>query len=253
MLRRRNRKPSTTTSETNAPPPNPPADVAFVIPDPHCPYHCEQSTQQLLEDIRTTRPRWVILLGDVLDAYSVSSFDKNPARRLLLNDEREVAVAWLAGIRAAAPHAQIDLCEGNHEDRVRRYLWSRAPALAALRELEVPNLLRCPDLDITYHSRNGFKRWGHRFKHGDTVRAKAGESGKIEMEAHRIGGFSGHTHRVGVATTTDREGVTTRWWETGHLCDVTKADYVAAPNWQKAYFKIHDPENEFAVEPILLD
>lgn len=229
-------------------------EAAFVVPDPHCPFHCEAKTQHLLDDIKATKPTHIVLLGDVIDAYSASSFDKNPSRRALIGEECRVGHDWLAAIRKAAGWAAtIVMCEGNHEDRIRRLLWSKAPGLADLHALTIPALLKLDELNISYKGRAGFKLWDRRFKHGDLVTSKAGYTARREMEQHRCSGFSAHTHRLGAATFTDKEGVTTSWWEAGHMCDMGFVDYTSSPDWQGGYLRLFDMSTDLRVEPVYLD
>lgn len=222
------------------------------IPDIHFPHADRERLECCLSDLRVRRPEHIVQIGDLGDWYAVSSFDKNPARKETLNDERVQVVDFLRGLRADHPDARIDVCEGNHEDRLRRYLWGKAPAFADLPELTVPSLYGMHDLGIRYHGRNGFRMFGIRFKHGDLVRGKAGYSATAEMEAHRCSGVSGHTHRFGHATRTDKEGFTTDWWEIGHLCDVGAAEYVASPDWQAGYLIINLSPDGIRYEPIYL-
>jgi hypothetical protein len=194
----------------------------------------------------------VVILGDLLDAYPLMSHLKNPARKHVLTDELDVAKALLGSLRKTARKARIDFIEGNHEDRLRRYIWQKAPDLAGL----VPDwgaLLGLQGLDIRHHPQSGFVEYGARFKHGNIVRPQAGYSARAEMERHRLNGFSGHTHRMGPATRTDAEGRQTQWWECGHLLDATRAEYVSNPDWQAGYIVIElRDDGSLHVTPIRL-
>jgi len=119
-----------------------------------------------------------------------------------------------------------------------------------MRNLELSRLLHLDALDINFYGVEGFRRHGLRFKHGDLVRAKSGYTARAEMEKHRCSGISGHTHRLGSAKHTDKEGVTTEWWEAGHLCDVDKAEYTKNPDWQAGMLKIHVSQDGFKVIPL---
>jgi predicted phosphodiesterase len=205
-----------------------------VIPDLHVPYHDADRLAEAVSDCR--KSDHIILLGDLLDAYPLMSHLKNPARAGNFSDEIEQAIEVLAGIRhAAGSDARIDLILGNHEDRLRRYVWANAPLLGERIVRNLDDALELDRFNIQMHQPSGFKAYNARFKHGDIVRNKAGYTARCEMERHRLSGFSGHTHRMGSASHTDRERVTTEWWECGHLVDVSKADYVTSPDWQAGY------------------
>lgn len=204
-----------------------------IIPDLHIPHHDTGHLDSALAAMRGFEH--IIILGDLIDAYSISSFNKDPGRKTTLQSELEVAKQVLARIRRENPQARIDLLEGNHEDRLRRYLWQKAPELASLKGMSIPELLDCHRHKIAYHSRNGFKMYGWRFKHGDTVKSGAGNTARAEMTNHRCSGVTGHTHRLGKATFVDKEGMRTDWWEAGHLCKQSAAEYVNQPDWQAGY------------------
>lgn len=200
-----------------------------IVPDIHVPYHSEELVGNAIEVCKDASE--IVFLGDLLDAYSLSSFDRNPARKATFKDEREIGREVLTKFREANRSAPMDFILGNHEDRLRRYLWRRAPELADMPELTIRSQLQLDRLNIECHPTTGFRRYGRRFKHGEKVRPRAGQSANLEMDAHRCSGFTGHTHRMGDSELLDKEGVHTSWWECGHLCDTTQADYVESPNW----------------------
>jgi hypothetical protein len=241
-----------THSEKNAALPSGP-DPTFVVggrsrtialvPDIHAPYHSESLFSQALEICKSAS--FIIVMGDLLDAYSISSFDKDPRRKHTFKDEREMGRELLNRLRLANKWAEMHFIEGNHEDRLRRYLWKKAPELADMPELTIRSQLALDSMRIHYHPMSGFKKWGRRFKHGEVVRPRGGYSAHGEMLAHRASGFSVHTHRMGHATFTDKEGVFTEWWEGGHLCDTTHAEYTTTMDWNAGMLIAHlDQYNE---------
>jgi predicted phosphodiesterase len=208
--------------------------VVFV-PDLHCPYHDVGVWNQVLAFIKDYEPDRIVFLGDVIDAYPVSRFSKDPSRRETMQDEFDSGHGVLREARLAAPDALIDYTPGNHEKRVDLFMWTQAPALASLRCMSLEALLRTSELEIVLHPYAGFKlRERFRCTHGTYVRKHAGHSAKAELDHWGISGASGHTHRAGMYTVTNDSG-TSSWTEFGHLCDVSKADYVTSPNWQQAF------------------
>ena len=204
--------------------------------DAHIPIHSEERLAAAFAACRGADH--VVIIGDWLDAYPVMSHLKNPAFSGTLQDEINVARALLAELRRiVGPKCRIDYIEGNHEDRIRRFLW-KYPGLHGLDALTVPSLLGLSDFNITYHPQSGFVEYGVRFKHGSVVRPQAGYAARAEMLRHRSSGFSGHTHRMGMTMQTDAEGRITEWWEVGHLLDESKAEYVAAADWQPGFLVV---------------
>jgi predicted phosphodiesterase len=220
-----------------------------VLPDIHIPYHDEALLERAMVIARGAAH--IIIIGDLIDCYTISSFDKDPQRKHSLQDECDTAKLFLGRLRDENPDARIDLIEGNHEDRVRRFVWGKAPALSDWRSLTIPVALGLDAAGITYHPRSGFTAYGWRFKHGDVVSKGSGVTARAEMTAHRCSGVSGHTHRLGHATMMDKEGVRTDWWEAGHLCKVSDAEYANAPDWQAGMLLLHVANDSVtSVEPI---
>jgi predicted phosphodiesterase len=223
-----------------------------VIPDIHVPYHHEANVELAISECRGADH--VVILGDLLDAYPLMSHTKNPARKHTMQDELDEANAILSKIRVkAGRNACIDLILGNHEDRLRRYIWQKAPALDGVNALDFEQLLHLDSRGINLHSPAGFRQYNARFKHGDIVRPQAGYTARAEMLKHRSTGFSGHTHRMGHAIQTDKEGRTTEWWECGHLVDTSKAEYVSSPDWQAGYVVLEvKADGTIHVQPVRL-
>src|SRR5262245_53939074 len=80
--------------------------------------------------VRELKPYGVVLNGDLLDNYEISDYSKDPALRG--TDLRHERYSLHRLLTALAPVTKERwFIEGNHEDRYRRYVWSRVPELAA--------------------------------------------------------------------------------------------------------------------------
>ena len=218
-----------------------------VIPDLHAPYHDEESVQTAINFVKYQKPDHVVFIGDVVDLYSVSSFDKNPKRANKLQDEYDCANEILTEFRKAAPKAKMTYIEGNHEVRMKRYLW-RHPELHGLRCLRLPQLLGLKELDIAY-KQELFWRNTFLFTHGKRFGMYAS---RWELADNGVSGMSGHNHRLSVFSKTDKTGVKA-WYHIGHLTDVEAAgEYRKDPDWQQGlgvvYF--HNRKNRFFAEAI---
>ena len=64
--------------------------------------------------------------GDIVDCYQLSVFSSNPSRQFSLQDEFDATQAWLRRRVKKNPNARRIYMEGNHEDRLRRWLWKLA-------------------------------------------------------------------------------------------------------------------------------
>ena len=112
-----------------------------VLSDQHIPYQDRVVEDLSIAFLKEHQPSVVHLLGDVVDFYQLSSFNKDPIRALELQGDLDGTELYLQRVRDAVPNARIIYSEGNHEFRLRRYLWSEAKELAALRSLRIEELL----------------------------------------------------------------------------------------------------------------
>lgn len=205
------------------------------LSDIHAPFHDEIVWDQVLRFVQDYDPDRIVVNGDLVDAYNVSRFSKDPNRRHNLQDEIDISRGLLASLRDRAQNARIDLTTGNHESRVERYLWSQAPELSSLRCLRLGELLSLNELEIELHGVEGFLlRPKFRVKHGDAVRKHSGHSAKSEFEKHGISGISGHTHRMGTYEVRNDAGVFA-WTEQGCLCDMNPEYINGIANWAAGF------------------
>jgi predicted phosphodiesterase len=114
----------------------------LIAADLHIPLHNQDATDELLKRIRALHPDVVCLAGDVLDFDSLSNFLSDPDGAKL-QQELDQAREFLKRFRKAVGRARWDLCLGNHEDRLRQFLWKN-PAIAGLAALQLHNLLGVP-------------------------------------------------------------------------------------------------------------
>lgn len=211
--------------------------------DIHIPYHDPLAVGVTLKFLRAFRPDKLIVMGDVFDFYQFSAFDRNPARvRSLQNDLDEARVFLNQLESAVGPSCERVYIEGNHEDRLRRYLWKRAPELASFAELELAKLLKLEERDwqfFPYHDPvNRVGEIGHRdgellAVHGWHYRRHAGGTAKACFDVFGGSGLVGHCHHLGEYRTRRIDGQHV-WWETGCLSTL-RPEYRPFPDWHQGF------------------
>lgn len=205
--------------------------TAFV-PDLHAPHIHEPAFACALAFLRLFKPHHVFVMGDVVDFYQVSRFDKDPLRINDLQPDIDCGHGGLRRIRVASGRdCIIDYLEGNHETRMQRALRSNMPALASLRNLRIPELLNLRELDINYVPSGMKMHHGFLVKHGNIVANKSGYTAMRELDKSGISGISAHTHRLGQVFRTNYGGMYT-WLESGCLCDDNPEYISGVPDWQ---------------------
>ena len=95
----------------------------------------------MLRAARWWKPEIIVILGDFIDFYQVSSHDKHPKRMVGLNYEIETTLSLLTDLDGLKPTRKVYIA-GNHEDRLTRYLMTKAPEL-----YDVVDLMKILELD----------------------------------------------------------------------------------------------------------
>jgi predicted phosphodiesterase len=128
-----------------------PAKKALIISDIHIPYHDSEALEVALQAGEKAKVDTVVLLGDVLDFYKISSFSKDP-RRKSVNLEMSEGRAFLEQLRARFPKSPISFYRGNHEARLEKYICSNAVELVDMLDGIMQNKLGFHELGIEYHT-----------------------------------------------------------------------------------------------------
>ena len=105
---------------------------ALIIPDCHIPFVHKKAYSLMLKVAKDFKPDEIVILGDYLDFYSVSSHKKDPTLPKMLKDEIDMAKVYLDEIDKLFPDAYKVFLEGNHEYRLSSYLQDKAPELFGL-------------------------------------------------------------------------------------------------------------------------
>ncbi len=219
-----------------------------VINDTQNPFHDSRVLHEVELFLSELQPDIHVNLGDMGDFYGISSFDKNPARADRMQEDLNSTKRMHTRQRKVMPNTRILEEDGNHEDRLRRYLWSKAPALASLDCLTIDKLYGLSENDIEHVDYEEGIRINGIFTllHGELIRAHSSYTAKGMQDKHGGCGMSAHTHRGGVYYKTDRSGVY-GWWENFCLCNL-HPDWIRNPNWQQGFSLIHFTKDRFWVE-----
>lgn len=217
-------------------------EKSIILSDIHAPYQDPWCMKIVEEFSLWFKPQKVFILGDVWDFYQLSRFDKDPSRIDHLQDDIDAGKSEMERIRTANPKAEIIFFEGNHESRLRKWLWNH-PELASLHALSLPQLLGLNALKIKYvGALEPYTYHGFVMEHGDIVRKHSSYTARGMMEKRGTSGVSGHSHRLGMHYLTNMGGDWV-WVENGCLCD-RNPEWIKAPNWQNGfsvgYFKKSD-------------
>lgn len=204
------------------------AFTAFIMGDLHFPF-ADPSALELAKIIHhEAKPAVTILNGDIVDFFGISRFPVPPIRRASFASEVLDDARQLEEIRKWGKGHWVYI-EGNHEHRLRQYLYRKAEELAGL--VSVSDLLDCERLGITYLAHHDYPvqrdefaapqvKLGHLYVlHGDTIRLSGNtvNIGRSIYQRLLKPILVGHWHRVDSYFQTDYEGVTSGTWVCGCL------------------------------------
>lgn len=215
----------------------------FFIPDLHSPYNDKRATELMFDAMQGFKPDVVIIMGDWIDCLAVSHWSKDPRRAMSLKEEVEIAKSYLDRITAK----RKIFIEGNHENRLERYLQEKAPQL--LDFCDIPGIL---DLKA--------KEWEHvKYKDYTSIGKMhlthdVGSAGRYNvfktLDTFQASVLTAHTHRLAYVVEGDATGGCQVSAQFGWLGDVEQCDYLhkinAKRNWVLAFgYGYHDKGTGF--------
>jgi hypothetical protein len=199
--------------------------------DWHVPFQDDRVVNLEIKFCEKEQPE-IIILHELHDFYEVSRFDKNPERKMNIQDEIDQVNVYLRKLRSSCPKSRMILLMSNHLDRLRKYLWREAPELQCLRSLDLKVLLELDKNKIEFKDIFIYKKV--LFKHGDIIRKFSSYTARGEFDKEGTSGCSGHTHRLGTYFVRLRGGFYV-WVDSGCGCQLS-ADYIEGiANWQNGF------------------
>lgn len=228
--------------------------------DVHVPYQDKAALILALHHLAGLRPKpkRVILAGDFADFKDISYFKDDP-NRLSFKEELQEVGNQLDHIRSFFKTAELVYIQGNHEQRLDRYLWSNAPQLAGITAISVPELLGLKKRRISYV--DNIKRMcdgqqpyslGKLFVlHGHEKKVTMGAINLSRLYYTKCGNnvIVGHHHRADKYLARTIEGKYEGGWAVGTLGKLSEG-YSAINDWvhgfayvdvfDNGYFDVHN-------------
>lgn len=156
----------------------------LVIPDLQIPFHHKDAFNFLSAVCLTFGCDRVVSIGDEVDQYNLSRYDKDPDA-MGAGDEYEVAMSYLEELYQIFP--EVDAVHSNHLDRVAKRALGAGIPKAYLKDLK--EWMGAPDGWNWYkHVTIG----GVRYEHGDA--SNGARAHRILAEANRCSTVIGHHH-----------------------------------------------------------
>jgi predicted phosphodiesterase len=226
-----------------------------VLSDIHIPNHCPLAVSSVLKFIRDFKPDQIILNGDILDMEGISSHGR-AFDQATVAFEVEVGARFLDELQKRSPKASIHFIEGNHEQRVSKFIKSEAYQLQGL--ISLPDLLMLPERGISWlpHAADQILWITPKLgvTHGSFYNTHYAHA---TLTRYGVSLLIGHGHRVQVssAPTVGKSGQQVRiCYANGCLTDI-QAPYQRTPSgWLQAFQVVLSDEETgfFNVFPVVM-
>lgn len=195
----------------------------MVFGDVHLPYESKDAVKLLFKAMREFKPDYILMMGDILDCFSISSFTKDKRKISLLSEEFEAGNKFLDEMTDCVDSScQVVYIEGNHEARLKKYVNEKASELSGLVSIEKG--LNLSAREILYVPYRNFWQLGKVIYTHDLDYAGAYVANRAVASAqHSI--VVGHAHRIGLVVESDLRGRPKLGASFGWLGDVDEIDY----------------------------
>jgi predicted phosphodiesterase len=209
----------------------------LIICDLHIPYHDKTALTVALQHAEGNCDG-LLLLGDIVDAYQISSFLRDPRRRGF-GKECEAVNRFLDSLEKLKLK-QIIFKMGNHEVRLERYLMQRAPEIPDLcAEFSYRKQFRLDERGIMYIPPADPLRCGqltiiHGHEWGNRFSSPVNQARGAFLKAHDCT-LEGHGHRSSYHAETSLMGRVVRCWSVGCLCSLTPEYRPLGNKWDHGF------------------
>jgi len=220
-----------------------------VFQDAHIPFHDPRVIALIRSFFVELQPDYITIPGDWWDLYQLSRFNRDPDRINKLQSDIDKGVSILRLMRLECPNTKFIFEDGNHEDRLRKFIWRSTQEMVSLRCFNPDELLGLIELEIDRVPKQCILEVNGIFKveHGDVASKHSSWTAKAMFERRGGCGMCGHSHRGGVYYKSDIKDW--GWWENYCTCNL-HPEYVKNPNWMHGFSLIHFVGDRFWVEMI---
>jgi hypothetical protein len=225
--------------------------VEIFLSDVHFPDHDPAAWRLCRRLFRMIRPDIFFWGGDIFDFKAPAKYEKAPEDELTLQQEIDIGFANMLEVRREFGNSIWYFKEGNHERRLRKYLFSKAAALSPLRCLGLPNLLRLDELDCAFIDNDEkFKIGELHHLHGNEEKVGSVYPARNLYLRLGVNLICGHFHRAGHYHDRSMDDKDHGVWVNSTLqrCDPT---YAFHTQWTHGFHVIeYTRRGRFHVEPI---
>ena len=236
---------------------------AGLLSDVHAPYQDQKALDAAVNYLLKIGVDMVVFTGDGVDNYKISKWNKNPLTPTFFKEVDSARCIIQNVVDAFPSGTEFIWLEGNHEIRLRSYIWSSAPELAGFECLSVDSLFGLQKMGFQYVSnvqiiQNGLIPFhlGNCFVlHGHEVALSGGavNFAKLHYDKQPVNQVFGHHHQEQKHTMRKMNKKIDGSWALGCLCNLFP-DYRPMNPWSHGCGIIElDCEDMFAVTAKTID
>ena len=222
----------------------------LVLSDVHLPYHNVEAVTLAMQYGKDNNVNGIMLNGDILDFYGLSSFEKDPRKRRF-SAELEMGREFLRVLRKEFEGVPIYYKLGNHEDRYERFLRIKAPELLDIQEFRLDILLKFGELGVQLIDEMRIVQFGrlnimHGHEFGRSVFSPVNPARGAYMRA-KENCIIGHHHQTSSHAEPTMNGKVVNTWSTGCLCELHPA-YMPINKWNRGFAYVErEDDGDFTV------
>jgi predicted phosphodiesterase len=210
----------------------------LILSDIHIPYHDVEAIKTALNEGKQQGIDTIYLNGDIMDFFMLSFHEKNPKNRPSLKNELDMAREFFAYLRQEFPNVTIYFKPGNHEYRLERYLYLKAPELLDCEEFQLKVLLELAKHKIIFIEKRTKTYFGDLLiEHGDRMKGNGGvnpaRSLYMRYKRHIL---TGHFHRKSEHVEKIYDGSLVTTFSVACLCEL-----------EPEFFEVNNHAHGFAI------
>lgn len=243
-------------------------ETTVALYDPHAPYTSDAATAIATAYISKTKPRRVIIGGDLIDNPAMGLFPQDADHKMDTREEIDYAVDWLSKVMRKSPDTEIVFIDGNHDvARFERLKSEESKALKNLRGMDFFSQLKASYLEagipnpIKYAGKKYELGPGMVFVHGDprmTPEILGGVNGaKRTADSSAYPGkhiVYGHEHTAGQASSKWGDRVV---YKVPAMMDLSIKNYTHFSQYQNGFLVVHycpnvRPKPSYHVQNVLI-
>jgi predicted phosphodiesterase len=218
----------------------------LILSDVHIPYHNVEAVTLAMQYGKDKAVNGIMLNGDILDFYGLSTFEKDPRKRRF-SEELEMGRQFLRVLRKEFDGVPIYFKLGNHCERYERYLRIKAPELLDVSEFRLDVLLKFGEIGVELIDDKRIVKFGklnimHGHEFGKSVFSPVNPARGLYMRG-KENCIAGHNHQTSSHVEPSMNGHVVNTWSTGCLCELHPA-YMPINKWNLGFAYVEREEGE---------